>query len=156
MNLRVEYFRPRNGHCLGRKGAERVTKSREVDLSCLKGFHLRFVSKKWGVAWPATCQVTFGSWMAESIGSIPTETIECMCVSPTALKEEIKFVYSVLKWLRTKILNENWRYWVDKKDQSLFESWIDNQKGDKVIYPVVKVHFRQTFCAEIVQAKTKP
>ena len=56
-------------------------------------------------------------------------------------KEQIKFVYSVLKWLQTKILNENWLYQVGKKDQSLFESWIE--------------HFWQTFCAENVQAKTK-
>ena len=76
------------------------------------------------------------------------KTIECVCVSPTASKEQIKFAYPVLKWLRTKILNENGWYRVGKKDQSLFESWIDHRKGDKV-------HFWQTFCAEIVQAKTK-
>ena len=58
--------------------------------------------------------MTFRSWMAESIGSIPTKTIECVCVSP-ASKEQIKFVYSVLKWLRTKTLNKNWQYWVAKK-----------------------------------------
>ena len=40
--------RPQSGRCLGRE-AERVTKSREVDLSRLKGFHLRFAPKneKW-------------------------------------------------------------------------------------------------------------
>ena len=39
MNLRVDYvFRPRSGRrCLGREVAERATKSREVDLSRLKG-----------------------------------------------------------------------------------------------------------------------
>ena len=30
---------------LGREAAERATKSREVDLSHLKGFHLRFAPK---------------------------------------------------------------------------------------------------------------
>ena len=30
---------------LGREAAERATKSREVDLSRLKGFHLRFAPK---------------------------------------------------------------------------------------------------------------
>ena len=40
MNFRVEYVRPRCGRFLGRKAAER-----EVDLSRLKGFHLRFVPK---------------------------------------------------------------------------------------------------------------
>ena len=59
--------------------------------------------------------------MAEIIGSIPTKKIVCVYVSP-ASKEQIKFVYSVLKRLRAKILNENWRYQVAKKDQSLFES----------------------------------
>ena len=30
INFRVEYVRPRSGRCLGRKAAERATKSREV------------------------------------------------------------------------------------------------------------------------------
>ena len=47
MNFRVEYvYRPRSGRCLGREAAERATKSREVDLSRLKGFHLRFICAK--------------------------------------------------------------------------------------------------------------
>ena len=71
-----------------------------------------------------------------------------VCVSATESKEQIKFVYPVLKWLRTKILNENLRIRVGKKDQSLFQSWIDHRKGDKLIYAVAKVHFWQTFCAE--------
>ena len=45
MNFRVEYVRPRSSRCLGREAAERATKSREVDLSGLKGFHLRFAPK---------------------------------------------------------------------------------------------------------------
>ena len=36
----------------------------------------------------------------------------------------VRFSYSVLKWLRTKILNENWRYRVAKKRPKLF--WILN------------------------------
>ena len=45
MNFRVEYVKLRSGHFLHREAAERATKSREVDLSCLKGFHLRFAPK---------------------------------------------------------------------------------------------------------------
>ena len=45
MNFRVEYVRPRSGRCLDREAAERATKSREVDLSRLKGFRLRFAPK---------------------------------------------------------------------------------------------------------------
>ena len=146
---RVEY----RGRCLGREAAERATKSREVDLSRLKGFPFVFRAKnlEWRdrqlVRWHLEVE-----WMAEIyIGSIPTETIVCVCVSP-ASKEQIKFVYSVLKWLRAKILNENWRYPADKKHQSLFKSWIDHLKGDT--YPVV--HFWQTCCTEILKTKTKP
>ena len=54
MNFRVEYVRPLSGRCLGREAAERATKSREVDLSRLKGFHLRFAPKM-------RCGVT-GNW----------------------------------------------------------------------------------------------
>ena len=47
MNFRVEYVKPRRGRCLGREATERQSrrKSREVDLSRLKGFHLRFAPK---------------------------------------------------------------------------------------------------------------
>ena len=45
MNFRVEYVRPRSGRCLVREAVERATKSREVDLSRLKGFPLRFAPK---------------------------------------------------------------------------------------------------------------
>ena len=40
---------------LGREAAKRATKSREVDLSRLKGFHLRFAPKM-------RCGVT-GNWL---------------------------------------------------------------------------------------------
>ena len=46
VNFRVEYVRPPSSRCLGREAAERATKSREVDLSRLKGFDLRFAPKK--------------------------------------------------------------------------------------------------------------
>ena len=72
--------------------------------------------------------MTFGSWMAEIIGSIPTKTIVCVCVSP-ASKEQIKLVYSILKWLRAKILNENWRYRVAKKRPKLV--WILNWSPER-------------------------
>ena len=59
MNFRVEYVRPdvlqRSGRCLRRVATERATKPREVDLSRLKGFHLRFAPKMRGCMtcnWP--------------------------------------------------------------------------------------------------------
>ena len=62
MNFRVEYVRPQSGRCLGREAAERATKSREVDLSRLKGFHLRFAPKnESGVDLQLVSQITFGS-----------------------------------------------------------------------------------------------
>ena len=149
MNCRVKYVRPRSGR-LGHKVAERVTKSPEVDLSRLKGCHLHFKPK---IEWH---DLQLVRWHLEVECSIPSKTIECVCISPPVLKEQIKSVYSVLKWLRTKILHKTWRYRVGKKHQSLFESWIDRQKGDKLIYPVSKDHFWQTFCSKIVQAKIKP
>ena len=122
---------------LGREAAERATKSREVDLSRLKGFHLRFAPKmRCGVTgnWSNDQMTYFGSWMAE-IGSIPTKTTVCVCVSP-ATKEQIKFVYFVPKWLRAKILNENWRCRVAKKrPKPVWILNIDHRKGD--IYPAV-------------------
>ena len=43
------------------------------------------------MVWPATGQMTFGIWMFHS----DQNYIECVCVSPTASKGQIKFVYSV-------------------------------------------------------------
>ena len=64
---------------LGREAAERATKSREVDLSRLKGFHLRFAPKneKW-----RDLQLVSKSlnWMAEGIGSTPIDQNNRMCV----------------------------------------------------------------------------
>ena len=47
---------------LGREAAERATKSREVDLSRLKGFHLRFAPKneEWRDL-QLVSKITFGS-----------------------------------------------------------------------------------------------
>ena len=47
---------------LGREAAERATKSREVDLSHLKGFHLRFAPKneEWRDL-EQVSKITFGS-----------------------------------------------------------------------------------------------
>ena len=45
IRLRSQATRPLSGRCLGREVAERTTKSREVDLSRLRGFHLRFAPK---------------------------------------------------------------------------------------------------------------
>ena len=100
MNFRVEYVRPRSRRFLGREAGERATKSWEVDLSRLKGFHLHFTPKmRDGIG-----QMTFGSCIFHCDQN-NIEWLECVCVSPTASKGQIQFVYSVLKWLRTKILN---------------------------------------------------
>ena len=98
--------------------------------------------QKWGVAWPATGQMAFGSWMAEIIGSIQTKTIICVCVPP-ASKEQTKFVYSVLKWLRAKILNDNWRYRVAKTRPKLV--WNLNWSPERryISSGVAKIHFWQ-------------
>ena len=108
--------------------------------------------QKWGVAWPATGQMAFGSWMAEIIGSIQTKTIICVCVPP-ASKEQTKFVYSVLKWLRAKILNDNWRYRVAKTRPKLV--WNLNWSPERryISSGAGKVHFWQTFCAESCRQK---
>ena len=53
---------------LGREAAERATKSREVDLSRLKGFHLRFAPK-------------MRSGVTDS-----TKIIERVCVSPASIE----------------------------------------------------------------------
>ena len=85
MNTRVEYVRAaeqgtksQSGHFEGRETAERATKSRVVDLSRLKGFHLLFApNMRSGV----TC-----NWCC--IGFTPTKTIKRVCVSP-ASKDQI-------------------------------------------------------------------
>ena len=119
------------------KVAKRLSERRSRERStCLAWRVFICVSRqKWGVAWPATGQMTyFGSWMAE-ISSIPTKTTVCVCVSP-ATKEQIKFVYFVPKWFRAKILNENWRCRVAKKrPKPVWILNIDHRKGD--IYPAV-------------------
>ena len=112
--------------------------------------------QKWCVVWPATGQMTFRSWMvmAEIIGSIPTKNIVFVCVSPTS-KEQIKFVYSVLKWLWAKIFNENWPYRVAKKRPKLV--WILNWSPERryISSGTAKDHFWQTFCAKIGQTKNE-
>ena len=106
------------------RASDEVARGRLVSLA--RRVFICVSRQKWGVVWPATGQMTFRSWMvmAEIIGSIPTKTIVCVCVSP-ASKEQIKLVYSILKWLRAKILNENWRYRVAKKRPKLV--WILNR-----------------------------
>ena len=142
MNFRVEYVRPRSGRCLCRLVVV------YVDLSLLMSTCLAWrvficISRhKWGVAWPATGQMTFGSWMAEIIGSIQTKTIVCVCISP-ASKEQTKFLYSVLKWLRAKILSDNWRYRVAKTRPKLV--WNLNWSPERryISSGAAKVHFWQ-------------
>ena len=95
MNFRVEYVRPRSGRCLGREAAQRATKSRDVDLSRLKCFHLRFAPKM-------RCGVT-GNW-SDDIWKLNGRNDRFhfnqnnrMCGVSPASKEQIKFVYSALK-----------------------------------------------------------
>ena len=112
MNFRVEYVRPQSRRCLGCEAAERATKLWEVDLSRLKGFHLRFTPKKWEVAWLATGISDYIwkslNWMAERICSTPIYQNNRMCVRFSCIDPKSTFVYSVLKWLRRKILSKNW------------------------------------------------
>ena len=74
-----------------RSGRPRATKSREVDLSRLKGF-ICISRQKWGVAWLAfgvsgfICESLTS--MAECADSTPTKSIERVCVSPSS-KEQI-------------------------------------------------------------------
>ena len=92
---------------LGCEAAERATKSREVDLSHLKGFYLRFAPKmRSGV----TCNWCLGSHLEVlelNGGKTPIDQNNRTCVRFSCVDRKSKFVYSVLKLLRRKILNEN-------------------------------------------------
>ena len=71
----VEYVRARSG--------ERATRSREVDLSHLKGFHLRFTPKMWSGVTCNWClrlhlkvlELSGGKNPGERIGSTPIDQI---------------------------------------------------------------------------------
>ena len=82
MNFRVEYVR----NMLGREAAKRATKWREVDLSHLKGLHLRFPPKmRSGVTcnWCLRLHLEVPELIGEGIGSTPTAPIDQnnrMCV----------------------------------------------------------------------------
>ena len=127
------------------EAAKWATRAREVDLSRLKGFHLRFTPKvRSGVT---------GNW-SDDIWKLNggkyrfhSDQNNRMCV---------RFSCSVIKWLQTNILNENWWYRVAKTRPKLF--WILNWSPETryIIYPVANVHFWQTFWAEMVPKKTKP
>ena len=90
MNFRVEYVRPRSGCCLGREAAERATKSREVDLSRLKGFHLRFVPKMRSSVtcnWCLRLHLEVRLYLRkESVPFRLTKIIECMYISPALIE----------------------------------------------------------------------
>ena len=110
---------------LGREAAERATKSLEVDLSRLKGFHLRFAPKneKWRDL-QLVSQITFGSpwieWRKDSVSLRSTKIIECLYVSPASIERANLF---------TLYLSGYEERFQAKIDQSLFESWIDRRKG---------------------------
>ena len=105
MNFRVEYVRPQSGRCYF--VAKRATTSREVDLSHLKGFHLRFApNMRCGMTgnWPDDIWKLNGiKWGKLLVPFRPKISYVCAFL----LCQKSKFVYSVLKLLRTKILNEN-------------------------------------------------
>jgi len=116
---------------LGREAAEQATKSQEVDLSRLKGFHLRFVPKMRSSVtcnWCLRLHLDWVEWQKVSVPLQPKQLNMCAVL----LRRKIKFVYSILKWLRTKILNENWWYRVAKKRPKLV--WILNGSPER-IYP---------------------
>ena len=131
---------------LGRGAAERATKLREVDLSRLKGFYLRFTPKmRRGV----TCNWCLGLHLEVlelNCGKTPIDQNNRTCVRFSCVDRKSKFVYSVLKWLPRKILNENWPKLV----------WILNWSPERRYWVAKPVHFRQTFRAEIAQTETKP
>ena len=112
MNFRVEFVRPRSVRFWGseRRGRGRST--------CLAWRVFVFVSRqKWGVAWLAT-GVRLIEWRKLSVPLRSKQSNVCAFLN----RRKSKFVYSILKWLQTKILEENWWYRGPKKDQSLFES----------------------------------
>ena len=60
LSPRLATSQPHEFHSKASEAAERATKSREVDLSGLKGFHLRFAPKM-GVDLQLVSQITFAS-----------------------------------------------------------------------------------------------
>ena len=77
-----------------RSGRPRATKSREVDLSRLQGFHLHFAPKMGGGVtriWGFRFHCESLTSMTECPDSTPTKPIERVCVSPSS-KEQICFL----------------------------------------------------------------
>ena len=107
-------------------------KSREVDLSRLKGFHLRFAPKmRSGVT---------GNW-SDDIWKLNggkyrfhSDQNNRMCV---------RFSCSVIKWLQTNILNQNWWYRVAKTRPKLVSILNWSPERRYISSGVVKVHFWQ-------------
>ena len=88
---------------VGPEAADRATKSREVDLSRLKGFHLRFAPKmRSGVTCNWCLRLHLEVWKV-SVSLRPKQSN----VYAFLLGRKTKFAYFVLKRLGTKILNEN-------------------------------------------------
>ena len=88
---------------LGLEAADRATKSREVDLSRLKGFHLRFAPKMRSGVTCNWCLRPSVEWRKVSVSLRPKQSN----VYAFLLGRKNKFAYFVLKRLGTKILNEN-------------------------------------------------
>ena len=70
------------------------------------------------MAWPATVQMTFGIWMFHS----NQNNIECVCVSTTASKGQIKFVYGCTKVITKKYFKRKLRISGGQKRPTLL--WI--------------------------------
>ena len=100
INFRVEYISPLSG-----RASDEVARGRLVSL---EGFSFAFRAKneEWRDL-QLVSQIAFGTpWIAERIGSRrSTKIIGCVCVSPASIERaNLK-----KKWLRRKILHENWR-----------------------------------------------
>ena len=102
-----------------RSGRPRATKSREVDLSRLKGLHLHFAPKMGrGVTriWGFICESLTS--MAECADSTPSKSIERVCVSPSS-KEQICLLCAKVDEFRGP-----------EKSKSLFQSRVNTGKGN--------------------------
>ena len=150
MNFMVEYVRPRRGPCfIGCEVAERVTKSWAVNLSRLKGFHLRF-AQKMRSGRPATGEMTYCQFHSDQ--NIPTIII----VHFSYVERANKICLLCTKVITSKDFKQKLTISGGQKRPKLV--WILNWSPERryISSGTAKVHFWQTFCAEIVQTKTKP
>ena len=124
--------------------SDEVTQGRLVSL---EGFSFVFRAKNEGwrdrqlVRWHLEVE-----WRKLSVPFRPKESYVCVSL---ASKEQIKFVYSVLKWLQAKILNENWRYRVAKKRPKLVWILIWSPKRRNISSGAAKFTFDKHFVLKL-------